>query len=108
MFTTIVIQRIFIGIGVIVTLGILVHDTKFDQAIALTVPVAVATFGLSAHAMDHGADSSHTHVERASLQHAFAGIPRIQARDDHRKYNASKYFGRNNYFGGTGIIWPST
>lgn len=104
---TTVIQRTLLAIGVIITLGILVHDTKFDQAVTLALPVAVATFGLGAHALEHGADNSHTHVERASLQHAFAGIPRVQARDDHRKYGMSKYFGRNSYFGGSCIIWPS-
>ncbi len=104
---TTVIQRTLLTIGVIITLGILVHDTKFDRAVTLALPIAAATFGIGTFALEHGADHSHTHVERASLQHAFAGIPRAQARDDHRKYGASKHFGRNNYLGGNGIIWPS-
>lgn len=104
---TALLQRTLIGIGVIIALGILVHDTKFDQAVALSLPVAVATFGLGAHVLDHGDSGSHTHVERASLQHAFSGIPRVQARDDHRKYDIAKYFGRNSYFGGSGVIWPN-
>lgn len=103
MFTT-VLQRIFIGLGVIAALGILIHDTKFDKALALALPVASVTFGLGSQALDLGG-TSHTHVERASLSHVFTGMPRVQPRDD-RGYNFGKYFGRNNYFGSGGVVWP--
>lgn len=106
MFTTSLFQRLLVSLAVMTAFGILVHDTKLDEAVVLALPVATATFGL-AHAFDSG-DSAHTHVERASLSHAFSGIPRVQARDDHRRYYVPKQFGRNtDYLGGSRILWPS-
>jgi|TARA_B100001250_G_C19403120_1_gene615628 hypothetical protein len=104
MFTTLF-QRILIGLGIVVALGILVHDTKFDKAFALALPAVTAAIGAGSHAFDFSGHA-HTHVERASLSHAFATIPRAQPRDDYRKYNLEKYFGRNSYFGSSGVIWP--
>ena len=99
-------HRIIAGIAVLTTFGILVHDTKFDEAIALAVPVATITAGLGSHALDFGGNS-HTHVERASMAQAFSGIPRLQARDDHRRY-LPKYAGRqSDFFGGSRILWPN-
>lgn len=100
------IQRIFLGLGVIVAFGILIHDTKFDKAVALAVPVATVALGLGSHALDM-AGNAHTHVERATLSSAFAGIPRVKPRDDYRYYNLQKYFGRNSNFGGSTFAWPS-
>lgn len=100
-------QRIFIGMGVITAMGILVHDTKFDQAVSLALPVTAVGFGLSSHVFD-SSDNAHTHVERASSSQVFAGIPRIQSRDDRWSYSLPKCFSRGNlYFGGSRILWPS-
>jgi hypothetical protein len=107
MFITPLFQRIIIGFAAFTALGVLVHDTKFDQAVALALPVATITIGIGAHALDFG-DSAHTHVEKASFAHAFAGTPRIQPRDDHRRYLMSKSFSRStDNFGGSQILWPS-
>ncbi len=103
--STTVIQRIVICIAVITSLGILIHDTKFDKAVKLALPVATVAFGLSSHALDLGGNA-HTHVERASLSHVFAGVPRIVPAQD-RKYNLERFFGKNSYFGGSGVVWPS-
>lgn len=107
MFTTHLLQRTVIGLAVYTVLGILVHDTKFDQAVTLALPVATITLGIGAHAMDFG-DSAHTHVEKASLAHAFAGTPRVQPRNDHKRYLLSKSMSRTtDNFGGSQILWPS-
>jgi len=104
MFTTIL-QRTAIGIAVLTTLGILVHDTRFDKAVALALPVTTVAVGLGSQALDLGGQP-HTHVERASLSHVFTGIPRIHPRED-RKYNFDRLFGRTSYFSDAGVIWPS-
>lgn len=100
-----VINRIFISVGIVVALGILIHDTKFDKAVALAIPVATVALGLS-HSLDFGGNA-HTHVERATLSHAFSAIPKVRPRDDFRHYDLQKYFGRNGAFNGSNVIWPS-
>ena len=90
------------------TLGVLVHDTQIDRAttVALAAPAAFATFA----AVDVLTKSTdHIHTERASMPKHLASIratlPRIQPRDDDRRYVQSKKLqfttGGNNY------IWPS-
>ena len=82
-------QRIIIGLALITTAGILVHDTKFDKAFALALPFAATVASLS-----HGADLSgnaHTHVERVSVSQLNSSMPRAQARDDHRRYLLPKH-----------------
>ena len=107
MLNTSLLQRTIISLAIVTSFGILVHDTKFDKAIALAVPIAAITVGVGLHALD-SADSAHTHVERASVSHPFGGNPRIQARDDHRRYLIPKQSGRSNtFFGSCGILWPS-
>jgi len=106
MFISPLFQRIAISFAAITALGILVHDTKFDEAVALALPVTAITLGLGVHAFD--GDSAHTHVERASVAHQYSGIPRIQPRDDHRKYYLSKRLGGTvDEFGGATVLWPS-
>ena len=106
MLTTPLLQRIVISLAVVTSFGILLHDTKFDEAVALAVPVATITIGIGLHALDSG-DSAHTHVERASVAQMVSGIPRVQARDDHRRYIIPKHSSRNTFFGSNGILWPS-
>jgi hypothetical protein len=94
---------------VVATFGVLVHDTQVDRAttVALALPTAFATFA----AIDTMAKSTdqHVHVERASAPKQLGSlqlsIPRIQPRDDERRYIQSKKiaFGSMD----SGIIWPS-
>ena len=99
-------QRFLICFAVLTTVGILVHDTKFDEAVALALPVATISFAFGTH-LDGLGDNAHTHVERASMAQAFAGIPRVQARDDHRRYYLPKSISRSSgHFGSSSILWP--
>jgi hypothetical protein len=92
------------------TFGVLVHDTQIDRAttVALALPAAFATFA----AVDSAIKSSehHVHVERVSMPSNLANlrvsIPRMQPRDDDRRYVQSKKvaFGSMD----SGYIWPST
>lgn len=102
------VQRSLACLGIVVTLGILVHDTKFDKAVSLALPVAVASFGLSAHAIEVG-ENAHTHVERVSTSHYFSqGSPRIHNRDKRFGYVLPKCFGRtSSNIGGSQVVWPS-
>jgi hypothetical protein len=91
------------------TFGVLVHDTQVDRAttVALAMPAAFATFA----AVDSVIKSSeqHVHVERVAMPHHLASLgnslPRIQPRDDDRRYVQSKKiaFGSMD----SGYIWPS-
>ena len=84
------IQRTAIILAILTTLGILVHDTKFDKALSvfIAVPAALALVGVPKLASD-----GHNHIERVSLSNAVRdlhnGTPRIQPRDDHKKYALS-------------------
>ena len=90
------------------TFGVLVHDTQIDRAttVALTAPAAFASFA----AVDVLTKSSeHVHVERASMPKHMAALratlPRIQPRDDDRRYVQSK---KLNFTASNGsYIWPS-
>ena len=91
------------------TFGVLIHDTQLDRAttVALAVPTAFASF----LAIDQVMKSSeqHVHVERvASPAHITAlraTLPRIQPRDDDRRYTQSK---RIQFSTGEAIyLWPS-
>lgn len=99
-------QQSLVALAILTVFGILVHETKTDKALALALPVAAATFGVSMHAVGFG-ENAHTHVERMSLSHAFAGMPRIQPRDDHKKYLISRLNTNNGDFNGSHILWPS-
>ena len=90
MFQLSILQRLLISLAVLVTFGVLVHDTKVDQAAALALPVVGLTVG--AHlAGIHDSGTDHTHVERASLSNLAAGNSRMQARDDNRRYILTKH-----------------
>ncbi|MCA9335006.1 hypothetical protein KC953_02580 [Candidatus Saccharibacteria bacterium] len=101
-------EKIVIGFALVTSLGILLHDTKFDEAVALAVPVIAVTVGAGLHHAIDSSDSAHTHVERVSVAQHFSGMPRAQARDDHRKYLMPKYTARNNPFlSSAGVVWPN-
>jgi hypothetical protein len=98
-------------VTLLTTAGILFHDTQIDRAtaVALTLPAATA---ISYAAVDSSIKSSesHTHVERASAPSHISGvramIPRVQPRDDDRRYLQTKKL----YFSGGGdsvSLWPS-
>lgn len=104
---TTLINRVAISFACFISLGILVHDTKFDKAFSLALPVAAISFGLSSHVLDFH-DGVHTHVERVHLNHALQGMPRKQPRNDMRKYFAGRTMSQSgDFFGGNRILWPS-
>ena len=85
-----IIQRSALGLALLVTVGILVHDTKLDQATAtaLALPAMLVTF--EAGGLTHLGTGEHTHVERVSFSQGVSipggGMPRIQPREDNRRY----------------------
>jgi hypothetical protein len=92
------------------TFGVLVHDTQIDRAttVALALPTAFATFAAVDSVVKSG--ENHVHVEKVSMSNNLASlrmsIPRIQPRDEDRRYVQSKKiaFGSMD----SGYIWPST
>lgn len=105
------INRVAVALTCFIALGILMHDTKIDKAVSygLALPVAIGAVSLGAQAVNLRDNSSaHTHVERVHLNHAFAGMPRIQPRDDMKKYFSPRHSTQNgNFFSGSGVLWPS-
>lgn len=99
-------HRTLIALAVVTMFGILVHDTKFDKAVALALPVAASILGASSHAIDFGGNA-HTHVERVSLGSAFTAIPRLQPRDDHRHVLIPKTQNRKNTPFGDSLIFQA-
>lgn len=92
------IQRSLIAFAVLTVFGVLVHDTKFDQAatIALAIPIGL-TLSL-AHAPELRSEG-HTHVKRAVFErnvHLTDGLPKVQPRSDHRNYRLAKHLGGFN------------
>ncbi len=90
MFITQHIQRILVGIAIVISFGVLVHDTKIDQAttLALALPLGVT---LTLASLPELKTDAHTHVERASFErsvHATNGMP---PRGDTRKYLLTKH-----------------
>lgn len=76
-------------------LGVFVHDTKMDQAAVTALALPVAILGLeSVEKPLKITGDPHTHSERGSLSQAIRGInggtPRIQPRDDDKKYHLQK------------------
>ena len=90
------------------TLGVLVHDTQLDRtALAVAIPISFASIAAMDQAMKSG--ESHVHVERVHGPNTLASlrmsVPRVQPRDDDRRYIQSKklYFGTTD----SGYLWPS-
>ncbi len=91
MFISPLVQRTLITLAVLTSFGVLVHDTKIDQAttLALALPVGLVVLAQVPTLRSEG----HTHVERVAFEkssHLTSGMPRVQPRDDHRKYVLGK------------------
>jgi hypothetical protein len=92
MFQFTLLQKSLISFALVVTFGVLVHDTKVDQATALALTLPVIGFSAAAHMTGiHDSGTDHTHVERASLSNLATGNSRMQARDDNRRYILIKH-----------------
>lgn len=87
-------QRTLIIFSLVTSVGILLHDTKVDQAAKLALPAVLIGYELSTHIPKLG-NEGHTHIERVSIGNAVrdlhAGMPRITPRDEHKKYALPKY-----------------
>lgn len=90
MFTTQQIQRFFIGFAIVTTLGVLVHDTKFDHAVTLALALPIGLTMSLAHAPELRSEG-HTHVERAAFERGARATNGMPPRTDHRKYVLSKH-----------------
>lgn len=102
------IKRIVLGIAVLTSMGTVVHDTKIDKAYQLTVPLVSASGGLGSHYDGLNEGTSHTHVERTSFSQQVSALPKIQPRNDHRRYTIPKSSSRSHsFFGMGGLLWPS-
>ena len=88
--------------------GVLAHDTQVDQAavVAMAAPAALAGFALADMASK---SNEHVHVEKVSVgSHINAArvyVPKIQPRDDDRRYIQTKK--QAFYAGGGTSLWPS-
>lgn len=89
--------------------GVLLHDTQIDKATktALALPATIAAFGAADVAFK--ANDPHTHTERFSvsgeLQTLKSAQPRVQARDDNKKYISVKKYVSDGM--GSQYHWPS-
>lgn len=90
MLSTKIIQRTFISLAVVTTFGVLVHDTKLDQAttVALAIPLGLS-LGLG-HAVELKGEG-HTHVERAAFAKNAQKTNSVPPRTDTRKYLLAKH-----------------
>jgi hypothetical protein len=106
-----IIQRSAIALTLLTSMGVLVHDTKIDQAIktAASLPSAFANFDTD-RSFKFG-NSDHTHVERVSFSQgmniAAGGTPRMGPRDDHKKYHMTQRVGKG-FHGFDGYYLPET
>jgi hypothetical protein len=89
--------------------GVLLHDTQVDRATSAAIAMP-AVAAVTYMAIDNATKTNeHIHVERAHAAHQKmtlrASLPRLQPRDDDRRYQLSKKL----YFGGADneYIWPS-
>ncbi len=91
------------------TFGVLVHDTQIDRASMLAITVPSAYISYAAVDSVNKSSEQHVHVERVSAPAHFAGMnrstPRIQPRDDDRRYIQSKKLNFGTM--GSGYLWPS-
>lgn len=84
------------ALSVMVTLGVMVHDTTIDKAAIhlLTLPAILASGYLGGETLKVGNEQQHTHVERAAFGQAMKEIngdqPRIKPRSTDRKYLSEK------------------
>ena len=90
MFTSISLQRIVISLAIVTALGVLVHDSKLDQAatFALALPFGMTrSIGHTTELKSEG----HTHVERASFERTTRQANVIPPRINDRKYLLAKH-----------------
>ena len=109
MFNTFQLQQAFIGLAILASTGTLVQETKANRALELAAPLTTLSINLPAHLEGgHEAAASHTHVEQPLAKFQFSNSdPRIQMRDDYRKYTMPKRSSRNNTnAGGTQVFLP--
>lgn len=103
------IQRFLVFLAVLTSMGTLVHDTRLNKVAEVAAPISNLStdFMSNLETLSHAA--SHTHVEEAAAaSQSPDGVPRIQARDEHRKYQIPKIASRSNtFFGESGYIWPN-
>lgn len=98
----------FVSLAVLTSMGTLLHDTKLNKAYELSVPLNSVSINLTSSLEGLNHATSHTHVESASVSSPFDSNPRLQVRDDFRRYYLPKHMSRGNtYFGGSRILWPS-
>jgi hypothetical protein len=89
--------------------GVLVHDTQIDKATttALALPATIAAFGAADIALK--LNDPHVHTERFSVAHNLESLrstqPRIQPRDDSKKYISIKKYVSDGM--GSQYHWPS-
>jgi hypothetical protein len=89
--------------------GVILHDTQIDRATstALTIPVAIATFGAAEVVLK--LNDPHIHTERFSAptnaESLRSGQPRTPVRDDDKKYVSVKKYVSDGM--GSEYHWPS-
>ena len=89
--------------------GVLAHDTQIDQAaiVAIAVPASLTGYALADMASK---SNEHVHVEKvsvaSSINAARVYVPKIQPRDDDRRYVQAKRHAFSG--GGNTSLWPST
>ena len=109
MFIASLIQPLLIGLAALLSFGSLVQDTRLNKALEVAAPISSVSVNISSNLDSLNEATSHTHMEDPNtINQMFTGIPRIQARNDHKHYLMPKSVSRNNsFFGATGVIWPS-
>jgi hypothetical protein len=108
MFTTSLVQQFLIGLAVLTSMGTLVQDTRINKALEVAAPLPSVSVNVTSNLESLSSATQHSHVEQASVTQDLSGIPRIQARDDHRRYTLPKYSSRSNTpFGDSQLSWPS-
>lgn len=107
-----IIQRSAIALALLTSTGVLVHDTKIDQATktAMSPPVAFSS-NVDVDRAFKFSNADHTHVERVSFSQgmniAAGGTPRMGPRDDHKKFNMPQRVSKG-FQGFDGYYLPET
>lgn len=108
MFAASLIQQFLIGLAVLTSMGTLVQDTRINKALEVAAPLPSVSVNVTSNLESLNSATQHTHVEQSSITQDLSGIPRLQARDDHRRYNMPKYSSRRStQFGESQFLWPS-
>ena len=102
------IQDIAIGLAVGTSLGIVLHDTHLDEATSLAIALPVAFIGMEISSAIQLSGADHTHEERVSLSQAIRdlhkGAPRVQPREEHRRYVVRRNMGKAGHQHGDYIL----